>query len=127
MSGLVIFLLIISLLPITFWYSIYLDKKELDKAEKEDIMWLNNETRQPKYVIMFGLKDPNGINTIKQTGIFEPTNSLAGNPWNIRYTSKGLAEIYLRKSYESGFFIDKEGITYPTSNIGLAWVQRINL
>lgn len=104
--------------------AIYLDKKELDKKEQADIEWLNNEKLKPKYRIQFIVSMGSSFGPI-WTSTFEPANSLAGNPWNIRYTSKSLAEIHLKNSYERSYFMDEAGVTYPVCQVLQAWVEEV--
>lgn len=125
MGGLFLLLLLLASIPLAFVAAVIHDKKELDKKEQDDIKWLENEKLQPKYRVGF-LVNLNGNTLPIVTNTFEPTNSYAGSQYNMRYTSKMLAEIDLKNCYEFGYFTDEAGVTYPTCQIAQAWVEVAN-
>lgn len=107
-------------------FCVYIDYKNEQKAEAEDRAWLKEELTKPKYAIRFLVKITDSVHIEKETEPFYPNNSLAGSSWNIRYTSKGLAEINMRNFYEKGYFIDKQKMAWPTCNILKSWVVEAN-
>lgn len=94
--------------------------EDVEKAREEDEQWLEEEKLKPKYCVSFETKK--GVQTKYVTG-FEPRNTKAGEPYNVRLTSKRRAEKYLSYCFERGFFIDADGKYYPTYNINSAQLE----
>lgn len=90
--------------------SLFFDHKANLKEERTQLDWLKQQESLPKYKIRFEIR---GDGTeIKMTKSFSP--EILGYLW---LTSKELAENNLEVSYERGYFLDHEGISYPVSNV----------
>jgi hypothetical protein len=102
-------------------YLFYIIKqKVLDELQlQSDLEWLKKEETKPRTLIKFNTKNGETYTT----GVFDPENSLAGNDWNIRYTSRSLAKMRLKRYFSQGYIIRDNSEVYPICNIEKAWIE----
>lgn len=98
---------------------LYYDYKDIKKAEKEDLDWLEQEKKKPKFAVYLTLNN----STVKKCTL-DPFNTNEGSDWNCRITSEDAAKMAMDNFYKNGFFRDDTDVTYPVCNVTEAVVRK---
>lgn len=106
------------------WSDVKADRKERAKVEGEMKAWLDAEkAKKGRFFVSFQTVDDEHY----RTNLFHPRAELTcfmGHYGFDEFTSEGLAECEMARSFKRGYFIDEIGSHIPVSRIAIANVVR---